>query len=244
MGVGEEMPQHLSRQIVSCILLDSLCGPYRNWAPVVTLATNIFYWLSSLFSSLADSYTLFIGTIYQRNHLQLQCCLRIYFWKPKLRYLNYKVLVFLFSGVFSFEYFLSFLLEHLRNELFCWLFEKIFFFFHFLTQGFFLPLANWKMSVPEGPTVTKDKVSLNILCPHHISASGKSQNGRDNYLDFWNNKADNFIRLHINMNLFFQTLFTSPISDFVLIVDFFWYQLFYPYLFSFWNIWLIRRDHR
>lgn len=35
------------------------------------------------------------------------------------------------------------------------------------------------------------------------------------------------------MNLFFQTLFTSPISDFVLIVDFFWYQLFYPYLFSF-----------
>ena len=131
MGVGEEMPQHLSRQIVSCILLDSLCGPYRNWAPVVTLATNIFYWLSSLFSSLADSYTLFIGTIYQRNHLQLQCCLRIYFWKPKLRYLNYKVLVFLFSGVFSFEYFLSFLLEHLRNELFCWLFEKIFFFFIF-----------------------------------------------------------------------------------------------------------------
>ena len=106
MGVGEEMPQYLSRQTVRCILHGSLWGPHRNWAPVVTLATNILYWLSSLFSSLADSYTLFIGTIYQRNYLQLQCCLRICFWKPTLRYLNYKVPVFLLSGVFSFEYFL------------------------------------------------------------------------------------------------------------------------------------------
>lgn len=121
----------------------------------------------------------------------LNSCLRVCFWELTLRYdlKSYRVLGILISKC-SLFWLLSFffLPEQFRNEKFCWLSLKKYF---LLSDSRLLPaFGKLKNDCTKGPTITQDKLPLNILLPHHISALGKCQNGRDNIHDFWNSEAD------------------------------------------------------